>query len=217
MDLGWLRQQEKHTFSTNEQPAAVLVGYLGSGKLRVLDLATGKKIAFKRVAASGATIIVQPLNFSNTGRYEIYCDVRHDPDTSCDISVDRAPKTPPPGKTNEVKIDPLWPRRIRLYLDPKKSWKNFDTAFINKVEQKWFDLIDKDTSPIHHGAILLRFKMMADGQISEMTVSKNTAGSEEAIMCRKAILEPAPYGHCPTELLKKFGGDHRDIQFSFYY
>ena len=50
-----------------------------------------------------------------------------------------------------------------------------------------------------------------------MKVLENTVTEKLALLCQKAVLDPAPYDQWPREMRLKAGADFREIRFTFYY
>jgi len=98
-----------------------------------------------------------------------------------------------------------------------KFLKAYDTAFVATIEKKWYDLLDHAPISPRTGNVVLQFKLMPDGSISDVNVIKNTAGDAAALICWRAILDPAPYPSWPEEMRNKFKTNSRQISFTFYY
>jgi outer membrane biosynthesis protein TonB len=93
----------------------------------------------------------------------------------------------------------------------------YDAAFIEAVSQRWFDLLESQRHSLGaSGRVVLQFRLHQDGRISEMKVAENTVTGVLALLCQKAVLDPAPYATWPSDM-RRMLGETRNIQFTFYY
>jgi len=104
-------------------------------------------------------------------------------------------------------------------LDTKATpFGAYDAMFVEAVSQRWFDLLDsRDYASDGRGRVVLRFRLNYDGRITDMEVAENSVSETLALICQKAVLDPAPYEKWPTEMRLMVGEDFRKIQFTFYY
>lgn len=107
----------------------------------------------------------------------------------------------------------------RVALDVKESpFGNYDEQVIIAIQQRWFQLLDQqDFTRGRTGKVVLEFRMSADGKVTNMRVAENTAGDLLAIVCQKAVMDPAPYAPWPAEMKRKIGVNYREVRFTFYY
>jgi hypothetical protein len=93
----------------------------------------------------------------------------------------------------------------------------YDRAFIEAVEQRWFSLLDSQQFALDRtGKVVLQFRLNYDGRITEMSIAQSTVGDTLAYVCQLAVTDPAPYEHWPSDMRRMFG-DSRNVQFTFYY
>lgn len=104
-------------------------------------------------------------------------------------------------------------------LDVKESpFGNYDELVIIAIQQRWFDLLDQqDFTRGRTGKVVLEFRMMADGKVTNMRVAECDVGDLLAIVCQKAVLDPSPYAPWPPEMKRKIGVSFREVRFTFYY
>jgi len=108
-------------------------------------------------------------------------------------------------------------------LDAKQTpFGAYDAAFIEAVQQRWYDLLDTiNFSFDRHGRVILQFHLNYDGTITDMKVEDDTVdGSMDGIMgilCQRAVRDPAPYEKFPREMRLQMDKDYREIQFTFFY
>jgi hypothetical protein len=48
-------------------------------------------------------------------------------------------------------------------------------------------------------------------------VAKDTVGDVLALICQRAVLDPAPFPKWPTPMRHAIREDFRDVRFTFYY
>jgi hypothetical protein len=93
---------------------------------------------------------------------------------------------------------------------------DYDREFIAAVQQRWYQLLEgRNTVP---GKIVIEFKLLYDGRITDLKVAENTTHNPMLEMiCSSAISDPAPYRKWPTEMRRELKTDSRDVRFTFYY
>jgi outer membrane biosynthesis protein TonB len=103
-------------------------------------------------------------------------------------------------------------------LDAKATLTgDYDRAFIEAVEQRWFDLLDSRQFALDRtGKVVLQFRLTYDGRITDMQIAQSTVGETLAYVCQLAVTDPAPYEKWPSDMRREIG-DSRNIQFTFYY
>ena len=110
-------------------------------------------------------------------------------------------------------------RRPHVSLDARGSvFGNYDAVFISMVEQRWYSLLENNRFMLdRRGKVSLTFKLHYDGRITDLETEEKTVDDVWAILCQKAILDPAPFPKWPTEMRKTVGNDVREVRFTFYY
>ena len=109
-------------------------------------------------------------------------------------------------------------RRGRVSLDVKATpFGAYDAAFIAAVQQRWYELIDSTRLAQRTGKVILEFRLNCDGRIADMTVRETEVGEMLSLLCQRAVLDPAPYAHWPSDMWRMVGKDFRDVVFTFYY
>jgi outer membrane biosynthesis protein TonB len=110
-------------------------------------------------------------------------------------------------------------RRLEISSFDAKStpFGEYDRAFIEAVEQRWFDLLDSRQFALDRtGKVVLQFRLTYDGRITDMQIAQTTVGETLAYVCQLAVTDPAPYEKWPSDMRREVG-DSRNIQFTFYY
>ena len=94
----------------------------------------------------------------------------------------------------------------------------YDAAIIQAIQQRWFGLLEGLPSVRNaSGKVTVKFQLMSNGKIMEMSVEEDTVGVIQSLLCQRAISDPAPYGKWPSDMRRLVGADYRQIRFSFYY
>ncbi len=110
-------------------------------------------------------------------------------------------------------------RRFPVALDVKATGVGaYDAAFVEAVEQRWFDLLDNVSyDGYRRGKVILQFRLNYDGRITDMQIRYGDVGDMLSLLCQKAVQDPAPYDKWSTEMRRTIEGDFRTITFTFYY
>jgi hypothetical protein len=109
--------------------------------------------------------------------------------------------------------------RIVPSFDAKATlFGSYDAELIEAIQSRWYDLLDQVSyNSYRHGRVVVQFRLNYDGRITDMRIVESTVGEMLALLCQKAILDPAPYDKWPQEMRQMAEKDYRDISFSFYY
>ena len=109
--------------------------------------------------------------------------------------------------------------RIESSVDAKASpFGAYDAAMIEAIQSRWFDLLDQISyNNYRSGRVVVQFRLNYDGRITDMRISETTVGDTLALLCQKAIIDPAPYERWPQEMRQMADKDFREISFTFYY
>ena len=99
----------------------------------------------------------------------------------------------------------------------RTAFGDYDSAFIAAVQQRWYDLLESANIPHRAGKVLLEFRLSYDGRVTEMKVNDNEVGEVLSSICRRAVLDPAPFAKWPTDMRRMVGANFRDVTFTFYY
>ena len=93
----------------------------------------------------------------------------------------------------------------------------YDAAFIAAVQQRWYDLLDSSQFTQQSGKVVLEFRLMYDGRITDMKCNGSSVGDLLELLCRRAITDPAPYAKWPDDMKRMIGNNYREVTFTFYY
>ncbi len=109
-------------------------------------------------------------------------------------------------------------QRGRVSLNVKATpFGAYDAAFIAAVQQRWYELIDNTQVPQRSGKVALEFRLNIDGSITDMKVRETEVGEMLALLCQRAVKDPAPYLPWPSDMQRMVGKTYREVLFTFYY
>ncbi|MDB6112472.1 MAG: hypothetical protein JWR69_4222 [Pedosphaera sp.] len=137
------------------------------------------------------------------------------PRTLAEAHKDQAPI---PGEMMK-QIGGVKPHLSAPSLDTKGTpFGEYDAAIVAAIRMRWFDLLENQASARQRtGKVVLEFRLNYDGRITDMKVIENDVDDVLAILCRRAITDPAPYQPWPADLRRLMGADYRDVRFTFFY
>lgn len=95
---------------------------------------------------------------------------------------------------------------------------DYDGAIIAAIQQRWYGLLDeRDYARGYTGKVVLTFRLNSDGRISELRVQENEVSDILALICQRAVLDPAPFAPWPSDMRRMIGADYREVRFTFHY
>ncbi|MBC8095329.1 MAG: hypothetical protein H7Y43_05925 [Akkermansiaceae bacterium] len=96
----------------------------------------------------------------------------------------------------------------------------YDEELISTAERRWYDLLDtlpRGAGKTEPGKVVLKFRLHADGTVSDVKAISGTVDEGLTLLCFKALTDPAPYRRWPAEMRALFKQDYREMEFSFTY
>jgi hypothetical protein len=93
----------------------------------------------------------------------------------------------------------------------------YDKKLIKAVQAHWYALID------HYGiyesadVVTVKFELLDDGQVQNVSSSDSSQSRILSLFCEKAIIESGPFDPLSNELRALIGKEPRQISFTFYY
>ena len=111
-------------------------------------------------------------------------------------------------------------RRFRIEgLNAKATpFASYDQAIIEAIQSRWFNLLEeRNFANNDSGRVVLTFRLNSDGSVTHLGVAESTVNELLAILCQKAVRDPAPYGAWPSDMRRLVGADFREVRFTFYY
>jgi hypothetical protein len=126
-----------------------------------------------------------------------------------------------PGLAGEKMKQEGGVRRFTLAegLDVKATpFGSYDAAIIAAIQQRWYDLLDdRDFARGYTGKVVLVFRLYSDGSVKEMRVMENEVSDILALICQRAVQDPAPFAPWPNDMRRQIGADYREVRFSFHH
>jgi hypothetical protein len=93
----------------------------------------------------------------------------------------------------------------------------YDAAFFAAIQQHWWDLIDESKVSTRAGKVVIGFNLLSDGRITDMRIIGNEVSEMLALLCERAIIDPAPYPKWPSDMKSMIGKNPREMTISFVY
>jgi TonB family protein len=95
---------------------------------------------------------------------------------------------------------------------------SYDAAIIAAIQRRWYDLIDeRPFLGSHTGRVVVEFNLTSDGRVTDLKVTENSVTDILALMCQRAVQDPAPFAPWPNDLRRLVGKEYREVRFTFYY
>ena len=108
-------------------------------------------------------------------------------------------------------------RDIELVDAKATVFGDYDWALVEAIRLCWYRLLDEQRySSDYRGKVVLQFRLHQDGNITDLDVVENTAGSVPGLLCETAVEKPKPFDKFPADM-RRVVGDIRNIRFTFYY
>ncbi len=104
-------------------------------------------------------------------------------------------------------------------LDVKATpFGSYDAAIIEAIRQRWYDLLDeRNFARGDSGKVVLTFRLNSDGSVTQMGVAENEVNEILAILCQRAVQDPAKYPPWPNDMRRLVGAEYREVRFTFHY
>lgn len=93
---------------------------------------------------------------------------------------------------------------------------DYDTAFQDSIMHRCHDLMGGKRID-RNGKIVLRFHLNYDGSVSDMNIIEDNVGAGQAVICKKAVSDAAPFASWPQDMIRMVGINFRVITFTFNY
>ena len=109
-------------------------------------------------------------------------------------------------------------RHGKLSFDTRMTpFGAYDAAFFAAIQQHWWDLIDESKVSTRAGKVVIGFNLLSDGRITDMRIIGNEVSEMLALLCERAIIDPAPYPKWPSDMKSMIGKNPREMTISFVY
>ncbi len=154
------------------------------------------------------------------------------------------PRPKPSSQTERPKPPPQRPRRLdqarlqkgiagermkqaggvrRFSLEPSLDVRatpfgSYDALIIAAIQKRWYDLLaSRDFAANYSGKVIVEFRLNSNGRVTDMKVTENTVTEILALLCQRAVQDPAPFEPWPADLRRMVNRDYREVRFTFYY
>jgi outer membrane biosynthesis protein TonB len=111
----------------------------------------------------------------------------------------------------------------RFSLEPSLDVKatpfgSYDALIIAAIQKRWYDLLaSRDYAANYSGKVIVEFRLNSDGRVTDMKVTENSVTEILALLCQRAVQDPAPFEPWPADLRRMVGRNYREVRFTFYY
>jgi TonB family protein len=92
----------------------------------------------------------------------------------------------------------------------------YDSALVKAIQQRW-DALVRNHFGEQLGQVVVKFKLHADGSISDVAVASGNGNAELTQLSVSAVKDASPFGPWPDEIRQKVEGDFRELTFKFGY
>jgi hypothetical protein len=92
----------------------------------------------------------------------------------------------------------------------------YDAIFKEKIRKRWFEILSA-APPLGQkpGRVILKFNLRFDGNVTGLEVAVNEVGEQFASICKRAVIESAPFLPWPPEMKRMVGATYREVSSSF--
>jgi hypothetical protein len=123
------------------------------------------------------------------------------------------PRTMAEARIRHVEDTPFSADRLRVDDVTRKYVDTLRERVINR----WREAVKTISPSPVKGGVTLRFHLLPDGRVTTLNIVRTTGDSAFALVCKKAILDCAPFEKWPSEMLKASSADYKEITFEFNY
>jgi hypothetical protein len=105
-----------------------------------------------------------------------------------------------------------------IAVDAKEQpYPAYDLKILSAIDRRWQNLIQSSLFDCQSGKVVIDFTLSPNGRIHEISVRVNEVGEICALLCKRAIQDPAPYPRWPSDLRSVTVGEGRKFSFTFNY
>jgi len=125
----------------------------------------------------------------------------------------------PSGTSGLLLRNPVGVNRAgAVSLDARfSSYGDYSQRMLEAIQGSWWGLIDRtNLADFSSGYVIVRFRIHRDGTITDAEVVATTVPSLAALVCKDAILLPAPYDMWRADMVAMLGEDET-VTITFHY
>lgn len=104
------------------------------------------------------------------------------------------------------------PGEIQITSNPQ-----YDAQMAKRIAKQWHELFNTAALDFSTGSVQVAFVLYADGSVSDIHITANTAGYVPGWICVEAILKCEPFPKWSPAMIKQLGKNHCDAGFTFNY
>jgi hypothetical protein len=110
-------------------------------------------------------------------------------------------------------------RNLASSLDVVGSpFGEYNARIISAVQNRWYDLLDnRNYAGEQIGSVTIKFRLHADGHISEVSFLDSSVDLALGMLCQSAIKDPSPYDAWPETMRHTIGESSIEVTFKFFY
>jgi outer membrane biosynthesis protein TonB len=110
-------------------------------------------------------------------------------------------------------------RNLASSLDVVGSpFGEYNARIISAVQNRWYDLLDnRNYAGEQIGSVTIKFRLHADGHISEVAFLDSSVDLALGMLCQSAIKDPGPYDPWPETMRHTIGESSIEVTFKFFY
>jgi len=109
-------------------------------------------------------------------------------------------------------VAPVPPGAIKITGNP-----HYDMQIAKRVEKNWHAALNTTALDYSTGRVTVSFVLYADGSVSDIHITTNTAGYVPGYISMETILKCIPFPKWSPEMVKTLGKNHCDADFTFNY
>jgi TonB family protein len=117
---------------------------------------------------------------------------------------------------------PRAPQRYSIVAETGASATNpvfsqYDPELVAAICQSWYRLLDSTSGVGGKGKVVVQFQLHSKGSVSDVQITSSTMSEPFDAICRKAVLDPAPFAPSPEEMRRFLTNESRVVKLVFYF
>jgi TPR repeat protein len=101
-------------------------------------------------------------------------------------------------------------------IEKSPEWQEYFQSLSLTIKHRWYQLLDESgAARSRTGIVVVKFRLNADGRVSNVKAEKTTVGALQTYYCESAVADTAPYEPWSKKLTKRVGKDFYDVTFVF--
>jgi hypothetical protein len=100
---------------------------------------------------------------------------------------------------------------------PVTQFSSYDARLFSDIQRRWHSLLRSSLFKLQHGKVVIAFVLTSDGRISDLKIEENEVGEIQGLLCKRSILDPAPYPRWTDDMRRTIGTSQRKCVLTFNY